>query len=57
MQNLAEKMMPLIKPLIKDVLMGNLYNYKSDLIQCMIIEAIDRHEEEEKRLSNYSSLA
>jgi hypothetical protein len=47
----------LLKQLIKDILRPNMYSEYSDLIQNMFIEAIDRFEKDESRLSNYSQLS
>lgn len=54
---LSDKMGPLLKNLIKDVLMPNMYSEYSDLIQNMFIEAIDRFEKDESRLKNYTNLS
>lgn len=48
---------PLLKSLIKDVLMPNMYSEYSDLIQNMFIEVIDRFEKDDSRLKNYIQLS
>lgn len=51
--NLAEKMMPQLRKLIKDFLLVNLYSDYSELIQTILIECIERFDKEESRLKNY----